>query len=91
MSQHPPPHVWDAWPGWSTITANERSSFTLWFTGLPGTGKTTLLQTLNYRMRLYNQSLRKQLGDRIFGDGFVADEAVHFGEEVSDGVLVVED
>jgi adenylylsulfate kinase len=42
MSQYPQPHVWDAWPGWSTITANERSSFTLWFTGLPGTGKTTL-------------------------------------------------
>ena len=42
MSQHRQPHTWDAWPGWSTITADERSSFTLWFTGLPGTGKTTV-------------------------------------------------
>ncbi|HZU00268.1 MAG TPA: adenylyl-sulfate kinase [Ktedonobacteraceae bacterium] len=42
MAQHSQPHVWDAWPGWSTITAHERSSFTLWFTGLAGTGKTTL-------------------------------------------------
>ncbi len=42
MAQHSQPHVWDAWPGWSTIPANEHSSFTLWFTGLPGTGKRTL-------------------------------------------------
>jgi adenylylsulfate kinase len=42
MSQHPLPHAWDAWPGWSTISANDHSSFTLWFTGLPRTGKTTL-------------------------------------------------
>jgi adenylylsulfate kinase len=42
MAKHSQPHVWDAWPGWSTITAHERSSFTLWFTGLPGTGKRTL-------------------------------------------------
>ena len=28
--------------GWSTITAGQTASFTLWFTGLHGTGKTTL-------------------------------------------------
>lgn len=42
MSQYPQPHAWNSWPGWSTIAPNDRSSFTLWFTGLPGTGKTTL-------------------------------------------------
>src|SRR5437899_8101384 len=30
------------WAGWSTISANNRPSFTIWLTGLPGTGKTTL-------------------------------------------------
>ena len=41
MSQH---HTWDSWPGWSTISANPDTSFTIWFTGLPGTGKTTIAQ-----------------------------------------------
>ena len=44
MTQHSQHHTWDSWPGWSTISANTDSSFTLWFTGLPGTGKTTLAQ-----------------------------------------------
>lgn len=42
MTQHSQHHTWDPWPGWSTICAGNDSSFTLWFTGLPGTGKTTL-------------------------------------------------
>jgi adenylylsulfate kinase len=44
MAQHSQQHTWDAWPGWSTISAQHETSFTLWFTGLPGTGKTTLAQ-----------------------------------------------
>ena len=44
MTQYSQHHAWDFWPGWSTISANNDSSFTLWFTGLPGTGKTTLAQ-----------------------------------------------
>ncbi len=46
MSQHSQHHnhTWDNWPGWSTISANESLSFTLWLTGLPGTGKTMLAQ-----------------------------------------------
>jgi len=44
MTQHSRHHTWDSWPGWSTIAANNNTSFTLWFTGLPGTGKTTLAQ-----------------------------------------------
>jgi adenylylsulfate kinase len=39
---HDTQHTWDAWPGWSTISADRDASFTLWFTGLHGTGKTTL-------------------------------------------------
>src|SRR5436309_12107348 len=42
MSQHSHHHTWDLWSGWSTISANNDTSFTIWFTGLPGTGKSTL-------------------------------------------------
>ncbi len=42
MSQHSEYHTWDMESGWSTISAHNDLSFTLWFTGLPGTGKTTL-------------------------------------------------
>ena len=42
MSKHSHQHTWDPWPGWSTISASNTTSFTIWFTGLPGTGKTTL-------------------------------------------------
>ena len=38
QSQH---QFWKA-SGWSIISAQQNSSFTLWFTGLSGTGKTTL-------------------------------------------------
>jgi adenylylsulfate kinase len=51
--------MWDSWSGWSTICANDHVSFTLWFTGLPGTGKTTLanlvkkaLVTRGYRVEI---------------------------------------
>ncbi|HZU66477.1 MAG TPA: adenylyl-sulfate kinase [Ktedonobacteraceae bacterium] len=42
MSQHSEYHIWDLESGWSTIFAQSALSFTLWFTGLPGTGKTSL-------------------------------------------------
>ena len=42
MSQHSEYHAWDMGSGWSTISAHKDLSFTLWCTGLPGTGKTTL-------------------------------------------------
>jgi adenylylsulfate kinase-like enzyme len=42
MSQHSEYHTWDMESGWSTISAHRDLSFTLWFTGLPGTGKSTL-------------------------------------------------
>ena len=34
------------WAGWSTISPNNNPSFTVWLTGLPGTGKTTLASFL---------------------------------------------
>ncbi len=46
MKQNEHQHTWDAWPGWSTISADPNACFTLWFTGLQGTGKTTLAQLL---------------------------------------------
>lgn len=42
MSEHSHYHISDYWSGWSTISADNTTSFTIWFTGLPGTGKTTL-------------------------------------------------
>ncbi len=44
MKQNENHHTWDSWPGWSTISANKDAGFTVWFTGLHGTGKTTLAQ-----------------------------------------------
>src|SRR2546430_16310261 len=41
MAQRPQ-QTWRQWPGWSIISANDSLGFTLWFTGLHGTGKTTL-------------------------------------------------
>ena len=46
MKQNENYHTRDSWPGWSTISAHRDASFTLWFTGLHGTGKTTLAQLL---------------------------------------------
>ena len=43
-SQHSHHHKWDLWPGWSTFTASAENSPTIWFTGLPGSGKTMLAQ-----------------------------------------------
>jgi adenylylsulfate kinase len=41
MAQRPR-QTWNKWPGWSIISASDLSSFTLWFTGLHGTGKSTI-------------------------------------------------
>jgi adenylylsulfate kinase-like enzyme len=46
MSRHREYYSQDTWPGWSTISANNGNSFTIWLTGLPGTGKSTLAQLL---------------------------------------------
>ncbi len=46
MKQNEYQHTWDSWPGWSTISAGHNACFTLWFTGLHGTGKTTLAQLM---------------------------------------------
>src|SRR5579859_6679961 len=42
MSQHSRDHTWNPWPGWSTISSGNDDSFTIWLTGLPGTGKSIL-------------------------------------------------
>lgn len=42
MANHSQHMTWDAWPGWSTISASNQRGFTLWFTGLSASGKTTL-------------------------------------------------
>ncbi|GAC1382048.1 MAG: adenylyl-sulfate kinase [Ktedonobacteraceae bacterium] len=46
MSEHSHHHILDQWSGWSTISADNTTSFTIWFTGLPGTGKTMLAELM---------------------------------------------
>ncbi len=41
MAQRPQ-QTWRRWPGWSIISASDKPGFTLWLTGLHGTGKSTL-------------------------------------------------
>ena len=42
MHQHFHYSAWNPRSGWSTISAGNETSFTIWFTGLPGTGKSIL-------------------------------------------------
>src|SRR2546423_6081304 len=44
MAQDSHSHLWDSGSGWSTISAEKTTSFTIWLTGLPGSGKATLAQ-----------------------------------------------
>jgi adenylylsulfate kinase len=44
--------TWLSSPHWSIIPANDAISFTLWFTGLPGTGKTTLALLLKRALEM---------------------------------------
>ncbi len=46
MKQNEYQHTWDAWPGWSTISAGQNACFTLWFTGQHGTGKSSLARLI---------------------------------------------
>lgn len=46
MAQRPQ-QAWQRWPGWSMISAGHYLGFTLWFTGLHGTGKSTIATLLH--------------------------------------------
>lgn len=64
------------WEGWSTISPQPNPSFTLWFTGLPATGKTTLanllkeaLQQRGYIVEIINhQTLSNWLREELHID-----------------------
>src|SRR4051794_2584498 len=51
MAQRPQ-QTWQQWPGWSMISASNYLGFTLWFTGLHGTGKSTLAALLQNALTL---------------------------------------
>lgn len=85
MSQHSQQRAWNAWPGWSTISASSNPSFTLWFTGLPGTGKTTLallakktLLTRGYKVEIIDsQTLSHWLQQELHIDETVQEDYSH--------------
>ena len=45
------------WAGWSTISANMNASFTIWLTGLSGTGKTTLASFLKKALVIWGYNV----------------------------------
>lgn len=59
MEQHPPPPTW---VGWSVISPDHAPNFTLWYTGLPGTGKTTLASLV--RQNLLARGYQAEIIDR---------------------------
>jgi len=78
-------HEWSPWPGWSMISANNNAGFTLWFTGLPGTGKTTLahlvkkaLVARGYRVEIIDkQTLSRWLKQELHIDEDIQEDQSH--------------
>lgn len=72
-------------PGWSTISARHGSSFTLWFTGLAGTGKTTLadlvckaLLARGYKAEIIDtQALARWLKQELHIDEHMQEDTSH--------------
>ncbi|MEO8970268.1 MAG: adenylyl-sulfate kinase [Ktedonobacteraceae bacterium] len=85
MKQNELQHGWDAWPGWSTIAAGQNACFTLWFTGLHGTGKTTLAQLVQkalvargYKVEIIDtQSLSHWLKHELHIDEDIREDRSH--------------
>lgn len=86
MTQNEHPHTWDAWAGWSTISADQNTCFTLWFTGLQGTGKTTLAQLVQkaliargYKVEIIDtQSLSHWLKHELHIDEDICEDSHNF-------------
>lgn len=76
MSQYPHQYTWS---GWSTISANTVHSFTLWFTGLPGTGKTTLAQLI--KKTLVSRGYKVEIIDNRTLAGWLQKE-LHIDEQI---------
>jgi adenylylsulfate kinase len=84
MAEHSHSQFWDT-PGWSTISARHDISFTLWFTGLAGTGKTTLadlvckaLLARGYKAEIIDtHALARWLKQELHIDENIQEEASH--------------
>ncbi|HLI07220.1 MAG TPA: adenylyl-sulfate kinase [Ktedonobacteraceae bacterium] len=84
MAEHSHSRFWDS-PGWSRISAHQQRSFTLWFTGLAGTGKTTLanlvckaLLARGYKAEIIDtRALAHWLKQELHIDEQVEEEASH--------------
>ena len=81
QSQH---HFWKT-SGWSIISARQNFSFTLWFTGLSGTGKTTLadmvckaLLARGYKAEIIDtQALSRWLKQELHIDEDILEDGSH--------------
>lgn len=78
MTQHPLPPTWS---GWSIISANQIPAFTLWCTGLPGTGKTTLAQLV--KQALVARGYNVEIIDRYRLMSWLYQE-LHIEEDIAD-------
>lgn len=84
MTQHSPEHFWNT-TGWSIISAQQSTGFTLWFTGLPGTGKTTLADLIykallfrGYKAEIINtQALARWLKQELHIDETILEDSSH--------------
>lgn len=81
MEQNEYRHTWDSWPGWSTISVGQNACFTLWFTGMQGTGKTTLAQLL--QKALLARGYKVEIIDAQSLSHWLKHE-LHIGEDISD-------
>ena len=76
MTQHP---LLPVSPGWSVISAEQRATCTLWYTGLPGSGKTTLASLV--RQALLTRGYRAEIIDRLVLTRWLQQE-MHLSEEI---------
>ncbi len=85
MAQHSHSHLGDSWSGWSTISAEKTTSFTVWLTGLPGSGKATLAQIVKqaltvrgYKVEIIDsQALAYWLKQELHIDDVLEEERSH--------------
>lgn len=80
MALQPQQPTWRNWQGWSTISADSSSAFTLWCTGLSGSGKTTVAQLVQKALQI--RGYKVEIIDNYTLGHWLQNE-LHLGEQVS--------